>query len=162
MNTHQYSANIIWTGNTGTGTSDYASYSRDHVISIDDKQDLQGSSDSIFRGDVTKHNPEDMLLSSLSVCHMLWYLHLCADAGVIVTAYTDKVEGVLEYGKVGGRFTEVTLHPIVTVASEYMIPLAMSLHSKAHDSCFIANSVNFPVKHQATVLVKLESTHETL
>ena len=162
MNKHQYSANIVWTGNNGTGTSDYASYSRDHVISIDHKQDLQGSSDSIFRGDVTKHNPEDMLLSSLSVCHMLWYLHLCADAGVIVTAYTDKVEGVLEYGKVGGRFTEVTLHPIVTVESEEMISLAMSLHSKAHDCCFIANSVNFPVKHQATVLVKLESTHETL
>jgi organic hydroperoxide reductase OsmC/OhrA len=152
MNTHQYSANIVWTGNTGTGTSDYASYSRDHVISIDHKQDLQGSSDSIFRGDVTKHNPEDMLLSSLSVCHMLWYLHLCADAGVIVTAYTDNVEGILEYGKNGGRFTEVILHPIVTVKSEDMIPLAMSLHSKAHACCFIANSVNFPVSNKATIV----------
>jgi organic hydroperoxide reductase OsmC/OhrA len=154
MNTHQYSANIEWTGNTGTGTSDYASYSRDHVISIDHKQDLQGSSDSIFRGDVTKHNPEDMLLSSLSVCHMLWYLHLCADAGVIVTAYTDKVEGILEYGKNGGKFTEVTLHPVVSVKSEEMIPLAMSLHSEAHACCFIANSVNFPVKHEPNIAIK--------
>jgi len=153
MNTHQYSANIVWTGNTGTGTSDYASYSRDHVISIDHKQDLQGSSDSIFRGDVTKYNPEDMLLSSLSVCHMLWYLHLCADAGVIVTAYTDNVEGILEYGKNGGKFTEVTLHPVVSVKSEEMIPLAMSLHSEAHACCFIANSVNFPVHHQPSILV---------
>jgi organic hydroperoxide reductase OsmC/OhrA len=154
MNKHQYSANIVWTGNTGTGTSDYASYSRDHVISIDHKQDLQGSSDSIFRGDVTKHNPEDMLLSSLSVCHMLWYLHLCADAGVIVTAYTDKVEGILEYGKNGGKFTEVTLHPVVSVESEEMIPLAMSLHSEAHACCFIANSVNFPVKHEPNIAIK--------
>lgn len=154
MNTHQYSANIVWTGNTGTGTSDYASYSRDHVISIDHKQDLQGSSDSIFRGDVTKHNPEDMLLSSLSVCHMLWYLHLCADAGVIVTAYTDNVEGILEYGKNGGRFTEVILHPIVSVKSEEMIPLAMSLHSEAHACCFIANSVNFPVDHQPSIIIE--------
>jgi len=154
MNTHQYSANIVWTGNNGTGTSDYASYSRDHVISIDHKQDLQGSSDSIFRGDVTKHNPEDMLLSSLSVCHMLWYLHLCADAGVIVTAYTDNVEGILEYGKNGGRFTEVILHPIVTVKSEDMIPLAMSLHSEAHACCFIANSVNFPVDHQPSIIIE--------
>ena len=154
MNKHQYSANIVWTGNTGTGTSDYASYSRDHVISIDHKQDLQGSSDSIFRGDVTKHNPEDMLLSSLSVCHMLWYLHLCADAGVIVTAYTDKVEGILEYGKNGGKFTEVTLHPVVSVKSEEMIPLAMSLHSEAHACCFIANSVNFPVKHEPNISIK--------
>ena len=154
MNKHQYSANIVWTGNNGTGTSDYASYSRDHVISIDHKQDLQGSSDSIFRGDVTKHNPEDMLLSSLSVCHMLWYLHLCADAGVIVTAYTDNVEGILEYGKNGGRFTEVILHPIVSVESEEMIPLAMSLHSEAHACCFIANSVNFPVKHEPNISIK--------
>jgi organic hydroperoxide reductase OsmC/OhrA len=154
MNKHQYSANIVWTGNTGTGTSDYASYSRDHVISIDHKQDLQGSSDSIFRGDVTKHNPEDMLLSSLSVCHMLWYLHLCADAGVIVTAYTDNVEGILEYGKNGGKFTEVTLHPVVSVESEEMIPLAMSLHSEAHACCFIANSVNFPVKHEPNISIK--------
>jgi organic hydroperoxide reductase OsmC/OhrA len=154
MNKHQYSANIVWTGNTGTGTSDYASYSRDHVISIDHKQDLQGSSDSIFRGDVTKHNPEDMLLSSLSVCHMLWYLHLCADAGVIVTAYTDNVEGILEYGKNGGKFTEVTLHPIVSVKSEEMIPLAMSLHSEAHACCFIANSVNFPVHHQPSIIIE--------
>jgi organic hydroperoxide reductase OsmC/OhrA len=154
MNKHQYSANIVWTGNTGTGTSDYASYSRDHVISIDHKQDLQGSSDSIFRGDVTKHNPEDMLLSSLSVCHMLWYLHLCADAGVIVTAYTDNVEGILEYGKNGGKFTEVTLHPVVSVESEEMIPLAMSLHSEAHACCFIANSVNFPVHHQPSIIIE--------
>jgi organic hydroperoxide reductase OsmC/OhrA len=154
MNKHQYSANIVWTGNNGTGTSDYASYSRDHVISIDHKQDLQGSSDSIFRGDVTKHNPEDMLLSSLSVCHMLWYLHLCADAGVIVTAYTDNVEGILEYGKNGGKFTEVTLHPVVSVESEEMIPLAMSLHSEAHACCFIANSVNFPVKHEPNISIK--------
>jgi organic hydroperoxide reductase OsmC/OhrA len=154
MNKHQYSANIVWTGNNGTGTSDYASYSRDHVISIDHKQDLQGSSDSIFRGDVTKHNPEDMFLSSLSVCHMLWYLHLCADAGVIVTAYTDNVEGILEYGKNGGKFTEVTLHPVVSVESEEMIPLAMSLHSEAHACCFIANSVNFPVKHEPNISIK--------
>jgi organic hydroperoxide reductase OsmC/OhrA len=154
MNKHQYSANIVWTGNTGTGTSDYASYSRDHVISIEHKPDLPGSSDSIFRGDVTKHNPEDMLLSSLSVCHMLWYLHLCADAGVIVTAYTDKVEGILEYGKNGGKFTEVTLHPVVSVESEEMIPLAMSLHSEAHTCCFIANSVNFPVKHEPNISIK--------
>jgi organic hydroperoxide reductase OsmC/OhrA len=152
MNTHQYSANIVWTGNTGTGTSDYATYSRDHVISIEHKPDLPGSSDSIFRGDVTKHNPEDMLLSSLSVCHMLWYLHLCADAGVIVTAYSDNVKGILEYGKNGGKFTEVTLHPSVTVQSEDMIPLAMSLHSNAHACCFIANSVNFLVNHKATIV----------
>jgi organic hydroperoxide reductase OsmC/OhrA len=152
MNKHQYSANIVWTGNTGTGTSDYASYSRDHVISIDHKQDLQGSSDSIFRGDGTKHNPEDMLLASLSVCHMLWYLHLCADAGIIVTAYTDTPSGVLQEREGGGgQFTEVNLHPRVTITNADMIELALSLHDKAHAYCFIANSVNFPMKHQPRI-----------
>jgi organic hydroperoxide reductase OsmC/OhrA len=85
---------------------------------------------------------------------MLWYLHLCADAGVIVTAYTDNVEGILEYGKNGGKFTEVTLHPVVSVESEEMIPLAMSLHSEAHACCFIANSVNFPVHHQPSIIIE--------
>ena len=154
MKIHHYHSTITWTGNNGTGTSNYLSYSRDHVISIPHKPDIYGSSDTAFRGDGTKHNPEDMLLSSLSVCHMLWYLHLCADAGVIVTAYTDKVEGILEYGKNGGKFTEVTLHPVVSVESEEMIPLAMSLHSEAHACCFIANSVNFPVKHEPNISIK--------
>ena len=142
---HHYTVNVQWTGNLGTGTSNYTAYSRNHTVQIDHKPDLPGSADKPFRGDISKHNPEDMLLSSLSTCHMLWYLHLCADAGVIVTAYTDTAEATLVQTENGGHFSMANLHPIVTVAANSMIELALQLHHKAHACCFIANSVNFPV-----------------
>ena len=148
MKKHYYQSTITWTGNKGNGTSDYLSYSRDHVISIPNKPDLLGSSDTVFRGDGTKHNPEDMLLASLSVCHMLWYLHLCADAGINVMSYTDSPEGTMEeHQGSGGKFIEVILNPVITIEYPDKIDLAISLHEKAHACCFIANSVNFPVNH---------------
>ena len=148
MKKHYYQSTITWTGNKGNGTSDYLSYSRDHVISIPNKPDLLGSSDTVFRGDGTKHNPEDMLLASLSVCHMLWYLHLCADAGINVMSYTDSPEGTMEeHQGSGGKFIEVILNPVITIEYPDKIELAISLHEKAHACCFIANSVNFPVNH---------------
>lgn len=146
---HQYKTTVTWTGNKGEGTTDYRQYERSHKLSIEGKPDLLCSSDAPFRGDVTKHNPEDMLLASLSSCHMLWYLHLCADAGVVVTAYTDNATGtMIEVPGGGGHFTEVTLHPLVTVADVSMIEKANQLHDVAHKKCFIANSVKFPVAHQ--------------
>lgn len=152
--THHYHATIQWTGNTGTGTDSYRSYERSHEIAIDNKAIILGSSDPAFRGDKTKHNPEDLLLSSLSSCHMLWYLHLCADAGVVVLDYIDNTTGTMvETPNGGGHFTEVTLHPIVTVAKESMIDKANELHQKANQFCFIAQSVNFPVKHNAKAKV---------
>lgn len=148
-NSHNYAATITWTGNRGTGTTGYKDYDRNHTISINGKPDIAGSSDTAFRGDGTRHNPEDMLVSALSTCHMLWYLHLCADAGVVVTEYVDNATGVLqERAGGGGRFTEVTLHPTVTVTDASMIEKANALHEKAHEKCFIANSVNFPVRHE--------------
>ncbi len=147
--THNYSVIVKWTGNKGEGTSSYTAYGREHTISIEHKPDILGSADAPFRGDVTKHNPEDMLLSSLSTCHMLWYLHLCADAGIVVTDYTDHATGTLVVTPgSGGHFSEVTLHPSVTITDKTMIDKANELHDKAHHFCFIANSVNFPVKHE--------------
>ena len=152
---HHYKSTIQWTGNKGTGTSDYRSYERSHEILIEHKMKIEASSDPAFRGDKTKHNPEEMLLSSLSSCHMLWYLHFCAEAGIIVVDYTDNAEGImLETPNGSGHFTEVTLNPTVLVAEESMINKAKELHHKANEFCFIANSVNFPVKHIPTVLVK--------
>src|SRR6201997_3979599 len=113
---HHYTTTITWTGNSGTGTSKYDAYERSHILSIENKNDLLCSSDTPFLGDGTKHNPEDMLLASLSSCHMLWYLHLCADAGVIVTDYTDAATGKMaEEANGSGRFTEIMLNPVVTV-----------------------------------------------
>lgn len=147
---HHYSASITWTGNNGTGTSGYAAYERSHIIRIAGKPDLPASSDAPFRGDVTRHNPEDMLLASLSSCHMLWYLHLCADAGIIVTAYTDNATGIMVQTDKGGHFSEVTLHPEVTITDASRTEEADRLHEVANRHCFIANSVNFPVKHAPT------------
>ena len=151
---HQYIATIQWTGNKGTGTDHYRNYDRSHEIIIENKPTIAGSSDPAFRGDATKHNPEDLLLSSLAACHMLWYLHVCAEAGVIVTNYIDHATGTMtETANGSGRFTEVVLHPIVTIVAEHMITKANELHRKAHELCFIANSVNFPVRHEARAVV---------
>lgn len=145
---HHYKATVKWTGNQGTGTDTYKSYERNHTISVDGKQPILGSSDAAFRGDKSKHNPEELLVSSLSACHMLWYLHLCAEAEVVVIDYSDNATGIMhETPDGGGYFTEVTLNPVVTVANESMIEKAAQLHKKANGLCFIANSVNFPVKH---------------
>lgn len=153
--THTYTATIKWTGNRGVGTTNYQAYGRDHSISVASKNDILGSSDPAFRGDKTKHNPEDLLVSSLSACHMLWYLHLCSQAGIVVTDYTDSATGVMEEtDNGGGHFTEVTLNPIVTVTEEAMVEAANELHKKANELCFIANSVNFPVYHRPTARTK--------
>lgn len=147
---HNYNLTVKWTGNRGTGTSNYMAFDRSHLISIDNKTEISGSSDPAFRGDKTKHNPEDLLVASLASCHMLWYLHLCAEAKVIVVDYTDNATGIMvETLNGGGRFTEVTLNPIVTVTEGSMIEKANELHNKANELCFIANSVNFPVLHNA-------------
>lgn len=151
---HNYSAAVTWTGNTGNGTIDAASYERSHVLSINNKVDIQCSSDTPFRGDGTKHNPEDMFLYSLSSCHMLWYLHLCADAGVVVTQYTDNATGtMIQHDTGGGHFEAVVLHPVVTITDKTKKELALSLHDKANEKCFIANSCNFSIEHEPKIIV---------
>ena len=151
MHDHHYKTTITWTGNKGSGTSDYRAYERSHTIEVDNKTPIAGSSDPAFRGDKTKHNPEDLFVASLSACHMLFYLHLCATEGVIVTAYIDNAVGTMvETTDGGGHFTEVRLNPLVTVSEALMIAKANELHHKAHELCFIARSCNFPVTHFPT------------
>lgn len=148
---HNYIATVKWTGNKGKGTSNYREFERSHIVSIDSKPDILCSSDSAFRGDKTKYNPEELLVASLSSCHMLWYLHLCSEAGIIVTDYIDNATGtMIETSNGGGRFTEVVLNPIVMVNESSMIEKANELHKKANALCFIANSVNFEVEHNST------------
>lgn len=117
--THHYDVTIRWTGNTGSGTSGYRNYTRDHEIaSGPGEPPILGSSDAAFRGDSTRWNPEELLVASLSACHKLWYLHLCAEAGVIVTQYFDQAEGVMEESTDGsGKFRKVTLGPNVVIAT---------------------------------------------
>lgn len=149
---HEYSATVTWTGNRGTGTSGYRDYSRDHVIAAGAKPDIPGSADPAFRGDAERWNPEDLLVASVSACHKLWYLHLCAVNGVVVTAYEDHAEGQMVTEEDGsGRFTEVVLRPRVTISSGDR-ERAASLHHDAHEKCFIANSVNFPVRCEPMIV----------
>jgi organic hydroperoxide reductase OsmC/OhrA len=147
--THRYSVVVEWTGNTGTGTSGYRNYDRRHEITAGTrKPSIPGSSDPAFRGDPARWNPEELLVASLSACHKLWYLHLCAEAGIVVLAYVDHAEGMMEEAADGsGCFTRVTLRPQVTVAAGSDIVKARELHDAAHAKCFIARSVNFPVEH---------------
>ena len=150
---HNYALRLDWTGASQGPTLKYETYSREYRVEIEGKPSLTGSSDPAFRGDATLINPEDMLLAALSSCHMLSYLALCARMRIIVTGYTDEASGVMsETAPHRMGFTEVTLRPRVTVASGTDLAKAKALHEKAHEICFIANSVNFPVRHEAEIV----------
>jgi organic hydroperoxide reductase OsmC/OhrA len=155
MSSHNYEIKMRWTGNRGSGTSDYRAYARDHEIASPGKLiTIPGSSDPAFRGDPKRFNPEELLLAALSACHMMSYLHLCAVHGVVVTDYEDAAEGTLVENKgMGGHFTSVTLRPLIVISRESDRDKALALHQQAHEFCFIANSVNFPVAHEAVIAV---------
>ncbi len=148
---HEFRVSTRWTGNRGTGTSGYREYSRDHVVSMEGKPDLAGSSAAIFRGDASRHNPEDLLVAALSACHLLSYLHLCAVNGVIVVEYVDEAWGEMMTEGNSGRFTKVILRPRVVISAASDAKLAGELHDQAHKACFIASSVNFPVGHEPQI-----------
>jgi organic hydroperoxide reductase OsmC/OhrA len=146
---HQYTLELTWTGNLGTGTSGYRDFARDHEVSGLGKPVLLGSSDPAFRGDANRYNPEELLVAALAQCHMLWFLHLAATSGVVVTDYRDTPMGTMAENPDGsGQFTEVLLRPSVRVTEPGMVERAEPLHHRANELCFIARSVNFPVRHQ--------------
>lgn len=145
MKTHHYPLQVRWTGNTGEGTKTYRGYRRDHVVSAAGKAELLGSSAPEFRGDASRYNPEELLVASLSTCHMLWYLHMCSENGVVAEEYVDEASGRMAESEDGsGEFTEVVLRPTVKISAGDEA-VARALHEKAHKMCFIARSVNFPV-----------------
>lgn len=153
MKQHTYEIQVDWTGNDGEGTKSYKSYRRDHTITAKGKPQIQGSSDPNFRGDPARYNPEELFVSTLSSCHMLWYLHLCAVNHVTVLEYHDNASGVMEENTDGsGRFTQVSLKPIVKIAASDDRAKALALHSEAHRYCFIANSINFPVEVEPEIV----------
>jgi len=152
---HHYQLTVTWSGNRGSGTSGYGAYSRDHEIGGSQKRvSIPASSDAAFRGDSTRYNPEELLLASLSACHMLWVLHLCAEAGIVVTAYQDSPIGTMRENEDGsGEFTAVVLRPRMTITDGSSIEQARALHRQAHQMCFIARSVNFAVSHEPEIVV---------
>ena len=145
--THHYPIQMRWTGNTGQGTRDYRGYERAHEYSVEGKPAIPGSSDPAFRGDRTRYNPEELLVMAISSCHMLWYLHLCVTHKIVVVDYVDDAVGTMvETEDSGGHFTEAILRPAVTLESGSDLQLAESLHDRAHHLCYVANSINFPVR----------------
>lgn len=142
-----YDVHIEWTGSDGKGTESYISYCRDFNLTATGKPILLGSSDPAFRGDPSRYNPEELLVASLSACHMLWYLHLCSVHHVTIIDYRDSASGTLRENPDGsGVFTKVTLRPRIKISPSSDPDKAMGLHREAHAFCFIANSVNFPVR----------------
>jgi organic hydroperoxide reductase OsmC/OhrA len=149
---HQYLVQVEWTGDRGTGTSAYGAYARDHVLLTVGKPPILASSDVAFRGDPARYNPEELLVAALASCHMLWYLHLCAEAGITVVGYSDGASGTMEEtANGGGRFTGVELRPVVAVDGNADHALALRLHERAHQLCYISASVNFPVTCQPAI-----------
>jgi organic hydroperoxide reductase OsmC/OhrA len=156
MAVHAYKTTIEWQGNQGFGTRAYVSYARDFSARIAGKAELLGSADPAFRGDSTRHNPEDLLVIALSSCHMMSYLHVCATKRVVVTAYIDEAQGMMDTELTHGRFREVVLRPRVTVAADTtdadVERAGREFHAEASRGCFIASSMNFPVRHEPRVV----------
>lgn len=148
MKSHDYSVSLTWVGNLGSGTSGYKAYSRDHILQAAGKPDIGGSSDKIFHGTPERWNPEEMLIAALSQCHMLSFLHVASEAGIVVSEYSDAASGTLELGPDGGgQMTAVVLRPRVVVTGGD-VEAVNRAHHRASELCFIANSVNFLVRHE--------------
>jgi organic hydroperoxide reductase OsmC/OhrA len=153
---HHYRISTRWTGNSGSGTSAYKAYSRNLEITAAGKRaPIPGSSDPLFRGDPSRYNPEELLVGSLSACHMLWVLHLCADAGIVVTEYVDDAEGeMVEHPDGSGEFTRVVLRPKMKITDAGRAADAAKVHHRAHELCAMARSVNFAVACEPEIRVE--------
>lgn len=150
---HAYGATIVWTGDRGQGTSEYRGYDRTWEVRTPGKPVIPCSNDPLLGGDPSKPNPEDLLLSALSACHMLWYLHLACNAGIVVTGYEDAPVGIGETSPNGaGHFVRATLRPSICLRRGADLTRADAIHHEIHQYCFIARSVNFPIAYEATYL----------
>ena len=155
MERHRYDVQVVWTGNDGQGTRTYKGYRRDHVITAEGKAPIEGSSDPSFRGDRSRYSPEELLVASLSSCHMLWYLHLCSVNQLTVLDYQDSALGEMqEHPDGSGEFVRVLLRPNVKLAGGDDCAKALSLHEEAHGLCFIARSMSFPVEIEAVITIQ--------
>jgi organic hydroperoxide reductase OsmC/OhrA len=150
---HRYPAKLVWTGAAQGPTSSYEAYSREYTIELAGKPPLRGTADPAFRGDPRLHNPEEFLVIALSSCHMLSFLALAARRRVLVVGYEDDAIGTMALKDGRVRFTDVLLRPRVTLAPGSDGVVVPAINAKAHELCFIANSVNFPVRHEAATVV---------
>jgi organic hydroperoxide reductase OsmC/OhrA len=151
---HSYAVRVHWQGNRGAGTTDHRGYSRDLLITAEGNPPIEGSADPAFRGAPQRWNPEELMLAALSECHLLSYLYVAVNHGIVVTAYEDDAIGtIVQTSDGGGHFTSVTLRPVVTIAAGDP-DVARAIHKEASQKCFIAASVNFPIEHEPRIVVE--------
>lgn len=151
--TQNYKLDLSWKGNRGAGTMTYTSYDRDFTAQKESRPAILGSSHPAFRGNSDRYCPEELLLASLSSCHMLWYLNMCASHDVVVLEYTDQPVMEMEVKEFGnGDIRSATLSPVVRIASDDQREQALAMHQKAHQSCFIAKGVNFDIILNPTIV----------
>jgi organic hydroperoxide reductase OsmC/OhrA len=151
---HRFDMTTRWTGNLGTGTSAYTAYSRNHELEAPGKATRIEGSSSVARGDHSRYNPEELLVGALSACHMMWVLHLCSDAGIAITEYSDEAFGEMSEHRDGsGEFTRVVLQPRMAITDAARVEEAKAIHGRAHKVCCLARSMNFPVEHQVEITV---------
>ena len=129
----RHHARIVW-----EGTKDDLRAHRVELAS----QTLLASSMPERGGDAERADPEEMFVASLSSCHMLWFLHGARERRLRVVSYEDEAVGELD----GERITRVELRPRVVFEAEPGVDVLAALHHEAHDRCFLAASVNFPVE----------------
>ena len=152
---HLFKAKLNWNSIPKEVITNTKRYTKTHQIAIDGKEILNVSAAKAFKGDPNLYNPEDLLLSSVVSCHMMSYLYVCSQNDITVVSYQDNAEGTLEVLENGsGRFVEIRLNPSVIIKEKEKIAQALSLHTKASELCFIANSCNFPILHFASCEVE--------
>lgn len=145
---HLFKVALNWMKKDNISSSLSRIYTKSHHISIEGKPDLEVSAAKAFKGDPNLYNPEDLLLSSLTSCHMMSYLYCCMQYKIEVISYQDHSEATLQVNPDGsGKIVKVDLFPEIIISNSSQIELALSLHKKANELCFIANSCNFPVYH---------------
>ncbi|MGV0957916.1 OsmC family protein [Empedobacter falsenii] len=152
---HLFKVALNWMKKDNISSSLSRIYTKSHHISIEGKPDLEVSAAKAFKGDPNLYNPEDLLLSSLTSCHMMSYLYCCMQYKIEVISYQDHSEATLQVNPDGsGKIVKVDLFPEIIISDSSQIELALSLHKKANELCFIANSCNFPVYHHAKCSAK--------
>jgi len=149
--THTYRSRLSWDGSTGVG---YDSYERTHRVAVPPADgELALSSDPAFLGDAKLPNPEQLLLAAASSCQLLSFLAIAARSGIDVLAYEDEAEAIMPEDVKPLRITQITLRPHIVVARGVDLDRVRRLVGKAHDACFIANTLNAEVVLEPLIVV---------
>ena len=146
---HVYRTSLSWDGSTADG---YAAYDRGHTVEAAPARTvLSLSSDPAFRGDAELLNPEQLLVAAASSCQLLSFLAIAARSGVDVRSYRDETEAVMPEDDEPMRITRIVLRPAVVVAAGIPEERVLRIVEKAHEECYVANSLSAQVVLEPTI-----------